>query len=134
MNTKVLTLATGISFGIILTGCATVFGGGSKQDMMIKSSSNKSENFSLHYIDDKNITSNAIQTFQTPANITIGRENKDIVIKNKDNKCEELRVKREINPWFFGDVAALSLLSTTVDSVTGAIWEYDNNITIECQE
>ena len=30
------------------------------------------------------------------------------------------------------DVLALSLLSTTVDAVTGAMWEYDKVTTLEC--
>lgn len=75
-----------------------------------------------------------MQTFQTPTTISVGRENKDLLIKDIDGKCEDTRVKKETNDWFWGDVLALSLLSTTVDAVTGAMWEYDDNVTIECKK
>lgn len=132
MKRKVLTLAIGVSCSIMMTGCATLFGGGAKQNITIKSSEPK--NLSLHYVDDKNVTSPVVQTFQTPTTISVGRENKDLLIKDIDGKCEDTRVKKETNDWFWGDVLALSLLSTTVDAVTGAMWEYDDNVTIECKK
>lgn len=131
MKRKVLTLAIGLSCTIMMTGCATLFGGGSKQNITIKSSEPK--NISLYYVNDNNTTTDSGQTFQVPATISVNRENKDILLKDTSGECEDTRIKKEMNPWFLGDVVALSLLSTTVDAITGAMWEYDDNVTIECQ-
>jgi hypothetical protein len=132
MKQKLLTIALGASCGLMLTGCATLFGGGAKQNITIQS--NEPKNLSLHYIDKNDVISPTIQTFQTPKTISVGRENKDIIFKDTDEKCEDLRVKKEMNDWVWGDILALSLLSTTVDAVTGAMWEYDENVNIECQK
>lgn len=130
MKRKVLTVVMGVSCGIMMTGCATLFGGGAKQEIIIKS--NEPRNLSLHYIDKKEGTSAPIQTFEAPATITVGRENKDILLKDTSGKCEDIRVEKKMNDWVWGDIIATSPLSTTVDAVTGAMWEYDENVTVEC--
>jgi hypothetical protein len=132
MKQKVLTLAVGLSCAVLISGCATLFGGGSKQSITINSQTPQ-ENVSIGYLSDDNSSVEVIQTFNTPTTVTIPRENKNLMIRDKDGNCEEKRVEKELNSWFWGDVLMLSLLSTTVDAVTGAMWEYDNNVTIECR-
>ncbi|MCT7481800.1 hypothetical protein [Aliarcobacter cryaerophilus] len=42
------------------------------------------------------------------------------------------KVEKKLNPWFWGDVVATSLVSTTTDAVTGAMWKYDENVSLDC--
>lgn len=132
MKTKILAISIGASCLFMMTGCATLFGGGGHQNITINSS--KQKNMTLHYIDDENVTSDAVQSFQAPATINVKRKNKDIVLKDADGVCGDVRMKRSTNNWFIGDIIATSPLSTTVDMISGATWEYDNNATLDCAE
>ena len=70
---------------------------------------------------------------QVPASINVQRDSKDILIKPKDDSCKEITATGSMNNWVWGDILATSLLSTTVDAVTGAMWIYDENVTLECK-
>lgn len=143
MKRKVLTLTVGISCSIMMTGCATVFGGGSNQAINIKSNKEMvvdiykvepiKKNQSTEVSDKKKKESKLIHANITvPSSINVDRSNDDILLKPKNIDCKETRVEKKMNPWIWGDVAATSLLSTTVDAVTGAMWEYDKDVTLEC--
>ena len=45
-------------------------------------------------------------------------------------KADTVIVKSKMDPWFLGDVVALSLLSSSIDCLSGAAWRYDDNVTI----
>ncbi len=53
-----------------------------------------------------------------------------MIIESNNGEFKPVTVKKQTNPWFWGDVIATSLLSTTVDVITGAMWKYDENVTI----
>lgn len=130
------------STSILFTGCATIFGGGSSQ--MINVQSSKTTTVDMYKIKTEKdqdtgeekekervlINSN----IQVPASINVQRDSKDILIKPKDDNCKEITAKGTMNNWVWGDIIATSLLSTTVDAVTGAMWKYDENVTLECGE
>ena len=144
MKRKVLTLALGTSCAIMMTGCATIFGGGDNQAINIKS--DKQMMVDIYKVESKKDNGEDTSKKETkepelihknitiPSSVNIERSNKDILIKPTNNECGEKRVEKKLNPWFWGDVVATSLLSTTVDAVTGAMWEYDDNVTMDCQE
>ena len=113
---------------IMFSGCATVLGGGAKQQITINSS--KSMNVSLGYASDDNKTAINPQRITAPATITMVRDNKNLLLTSDDNEFEPMIVEYEMNPWVWGDVLMTSLVSTTTDAVTGAMWKYDDNITI----
>ncbi len=138
MNKKLLIVLPLVSI-IMFSGCATYYGGGAKQKITINSS--KPMKASLRHISIKNKTmidellstklreeSEETQSFTTPATITIFRKNKNLLLTSDDNEFEPIIIKKRINPWFFGDVLAISF--TTIDSYTGAMWKYDDNIII----
>lgn len=112
----------------MLSGCATLFGGGGKQQITINSS--KPMNVSLGYASDDSKTAMNSQKITTPGTITMVRENKNLLLTSDNDEFKPVVVEKKLNPWFWGDVIATSLLSTTVDAVTGAIWKYDDNITV----
>jgi hypothetical protein len=132
MKKNVLVLSSILVSSVLFTGCATLFGGGGSQQITI--SSNKSTQVDIGHTEDGNNLLSNYQTVTVPGTVTVLRENKDILIKTKNGKCKPVIVKKETNSWVLGDVLALSLLSTTVDAVTGAMWEYDTSTSINCDE
>lgn len=129
---KSILIGSLISTSILFTGCATLFGGGGSQQITI--SSNKSTQVDIGHTEDGNNLLSNYQTVTVPGTVTVLRDNKDILIKTKNDKCKPVIVKKETNSWVLGDILALSLLSTTVDAVTGAMWEYDTATSINCDE
>ncbi len=127
MNKKLL-IALSLVSVVIFSGCATLFGGGAKQQIAINSS--KPMKAQLGYMGDDNRTFSPLQTLTTPAVVTVVRDNKNLLLKSDDNEFEPMIIEKKTNPWFFGDVLALSLVSTTTDVVTGALWKYDETVTI----
>lgn len=145
MKRNVLTLVVGVSCSIMMTGCATLFGGGANQVINIKSDKEMIVDIYKAQSKEKNADGEEIKKEQKepellhknikiPSSINVQRSSNDLLLKPVDGECQEKRVEKQLNNWFWGDVLAGSLLSTTVDAVTGAMWEYDNNITIECQK
>jgi hypothetical protein len=131
MNRKLISLTVGLSGAILLSGCATAFGGGSTQKISVKAETTGS--ISMGYLLDDNKTVERIQDFKAPDIITVKRENKNLIFKDSSGKCQDKIVKKDSNPWIAGDILAMSPLSTTVDYLTGAIWIYDDNVTLECK-
>ncbi len=125
---KKLIIALPLVSAMMFSGCATLFGGGGKQTISIKS--DKALSGTIGYLSDDNKTIINKQAFSTPATVTVIRENKDLIIESNNGEFKPVTVKKQTNPWFWGDVIATSLLSTTVDAITGAMWKYDENVTI----
>jgi len=144
MKRKVLTLAVAVSSSIMMTGCATLFGGGSNQAINIKS--DKEMLVDIYKVepqkknDDGEVKKSTKEPelihkgISVPGSINVQRSSKDLLLKPTNSECEGQRVENNLNPWFWGDVVATSLLSTTVDAITGAMWEYDKDVTLECNK
>ena len=130
------------STSILFTGCATLFGGGSSQIINVQSS--KTTTVDMYKIKTEKDQDTGIEkekervlinsNIQVPSTISVNRDSKDILIKPKDDNCKEITAKGTMNNWVWGDIIATSLLSTTVDAVTGAMWKYDENVTLDCKE
>ena len=127
MNKKLL-IALPLVSAIMFSGCATILGGGGKQKITVISSNPM--NVRMGYASNDNKTSTDAQSFTTPATITMVRENKNLLLTSDNNEFEPVIIEKKLNPWFWGDVIMTSLVSTTTDVVTGAIWKYDDNIII----
>jgi len=123
MKRKIL-IATSIATTIMFSGCATLFGGGGQQSITINSSTPMEGK--LTYADGKGIQKN----FTTPTTIIVERRSKDLKITSKNNDFEPVTVEKRMNSWVWGDILATSPLSTTTDAVSGAMWEYDENINL----
>ena len=126
---------------MLFTGCATLFGGGSTQTINVQSS--KTTTVDMYKIKtEKNQETGEIKetertlinsNLQVPASINVNRDSKDVLIKPKDDNCKEVTATGSMNNWVWGDIIATSLLSTSVDAVTGAMWKYDDNVTLDCK-
>lgn len=141
MKKSLLIMSSVVAVSILFTGCATLFGGGANQSINIQSS--KSQTVDVYKIktkkDEKSGETSIIgedlihSNIQIPSSVNVNRDSKDILIKTKDGECKEKKVEKKLNPWFWGDVLATSLVSTTTDAVTGAMWKYDENVTLDCE-
>lgn len=127
MKRKLL-MAIPIASMVLFSGCATVLGGGGKQQVTVNST--KPMNVRIGYAADDNKTLTQYQSITTPTTVTVIRENKNLLLTSDNNEFEPIVVEKKLNPWFWGDVVMTSLVSTTTDAVTGAMWKYDDNITI----
>lgn len=114
-----------------LSGCATLFGGGTSQTVNLVPSDGKTHNVT--------ITAPNQEKYSTtiPKAIPVNKSYKDIVVTIEESetaKADTVVVKSKMDPWFLGDVVALSLLSSSIDCLSGAAWRYDDNITIDIKE
>ena len=60
----------------------------------------------------------------TPLTVAISRKDGMIELTKEGYKTQQVDLKRGLNPWFFGDVILTSLLSSFIDTSTGALHEY----------
>lgn len=114
---KRILLAVGLGSLLALVGCATLFGGGSHQKLTFDSAPEGAAVFM-----------NGQQLGITPLTADVQRE-KGVVLTFKKDGYNTVSVVADtnLNPWFWGDVVATSLLSTTVDFVTGSTVKYSQD-------
>jgi len=73
------------------------------------------------------------QEYTVPGVILVQKEGRDLIFNTQANNCQNTTVvKREIEPWFWGDVVLLSPLSTVVDYFSESMWTYDETVVINC--
>jgi hypothetical protein len=61
----------------------------------------------------------------TPINVVITRKDGAVLLEKEGYKPVRVPLKRGSNPWVLGDVLMTSLISTSIDTSTGAAMEYD---------
>lgn len=113
-----------VAFGVVaLSSCATILSGKTQQ-INVTSTGKSGVEFR---IDGK--------TEKTPAAVTVERENKDKVIEVLDKQCsqKEVVLQKKINPVFFANIFIGGSIGSTTDYATNAMWEYDNNVQIQCK-
>ena len=125
MKTVVLFGALGAA--LLMSGCATILGGGTKQNISINA--NEPVKGQLEYTDGE-----GVQYFTAPATLKVERRFRDIVIKSRDGKFEDKVVKSELNPWFFGNIICGGIIGSTTDLAGGAAWRYDDITSIQTKE
>ena len=124
MQNRILkTVALGL-VSLSLASCATLISGKTQK---INVSSFGKENVKFE-IDGRN--------YKTPAIVTVERENKDKVIRVLDENCyqKEVLVNKKFNLIsLLNFLVPSGLFGLTTDYSTGAMWEYDNNVHINCK-
>lgn len=61
----------------------------------------------------------------TPANVTVARKDGVIILEKEGFQTVDVQMERSMNPWVWGDIVLTSLLSTSIDTSTGASNEFD---------
>lgn len=76
-------------------------------------------------VDDKTITA--------PGMVVVLRDGKDKTVKTTTDGCiESTPIDKSITPVFFGNIFIGGLLGSTTDGVTGKMWDYEDNVNIQC--
>lgn len=74
--------------------------------------------------DGKKIMINSYYAGITPLTVAISRKDAMIELSKEGYKTQEVELQRGYNAWVWGDVLLTSLLSTSIDTSTGAWHEY----------
>lgn len=61
----------------------------------------------------------------TPMTVSITRKDGVVELEKEGYQLTRVPMRRGMNPWFLGNVVLTSMLSSSIDSSTGAINEYD---------
>ena len=124
---KKLVIAMLALSSIGLSGCATLFGGGTSQTVNLIPSDGQTHKVTIVAPNQEKYSA------EIPKAIPVNKSSKDIVVTIEEDesvKADTVIVKSKMDPWFLGDVVALSLLSSSIDCLSGAAWRYDDNVTI----
>jgi len=113
---------------VVFSGCATLFGGGGKQTISVSSDSAKRMKAVISYEDGS-----SPQYLTIPGTVTVKRADQNIIVKSQDKEFESTTIKKDTNGWFWANILGLpwgTLLSTTTDYSSGAMWTYEEAVTV----
>ena len=117
---KKLLIALPLVSVVMFSGCATILSG-KKQAINVTSTPS-----------GKMVTISG-RTVQTPSIVTIDRGQDNLTLKSTDCDNQKL-VAKKINPVFFVNILSGGAFGSTTDYASGAMWQYDDNINLECQK
>ena len=117
---KKLLIALPLAGVVMFNGCATILSG-KKQSINVASSPSGK----MVEVDGR--------TIQTPSIVTIDRGKDDLIVKCKDGNNQKI-LSKKINPVFFVNILSGGAFGSTTDYTSGAMWQYDENINLECKE
>lgn len=123
MKKKIL-IAIPLVCTLMLSGCATVLGGGSKQKLRIDTSNHKSMEAIVSHengSDKEKVT--------LPTQVTVKRSMDAIVISSDKNEFKTAVVEPKINELFWVNIVGLGI-PAIVDVATGAMWTYHNTLVL----
>ncbi len=98
----------------LISGCATIVGGGGHQSVSFNSEPA-----------DATVTVSGKVLGKTPITVDISRDkNQSVVFEKEGYKTFTTQLSTTLNGWFWGNIVIGGLIGSTVDSVSGAIHEY----------
>jgi hypothetical protein len=107
---------------LLFSGCASIQSGTTQT---VKVSSNPAgATVYTAVTKDKDIL-NKVAVGVTPLSVSISRKDGAIILEKAGYESTSVDLKKKMNPWVWGDVVLGSLLSTSIDTSTGAAHEYD---------
>lgn len=124
---KNLMILVPLASAVMFSGCATLFGGGEKQ--MVSINSDKPMKATLSYEDGS-----SPQYFTTPATLSVERKNKKVKISSESNEFNTIEIDNKVNGWFWVNILGApggTVLSSTTDAATGAMWKYEDAVTVQ---
>jgi uncharacterized protein YceK len=78
-------------------------------------------------VDDKTITA--------PGMVVVLRDGKEKTVKTNTTGCEKSTpIEKQITPVFFGNIIIGGVLGSTTDGATGKMWDYEDNVNIQCAD
>lgn len=124
-----------LSSVMLLSGCATMFTG-NRQDIEVRTY-NEEVGTKLDNVVKFDVLADAYRVSYGDVvpgeNISVHRTSQPIVVKVQESECilpTEEHFGASVHPAVFLDVLMTSLLSTSIDSSTGAAWRYDKTLQV----
>lgn len=116
---KALVLALGGVLALtLLTGCATLLGGGPKQNVSVKADQAKA-NFLI-----KDQTGTVVYEGKDPGILTLARKYTYTVEVSLDGYAKQtVTISQGINGWFWGNICIGGFIGMGVDFITGSMWD-----------
>jgi hypothetical protein len=103
-----------LCLGVIGSGCATIVGGGSTQEVNFQSQP-----------EGALVSLNGTVIGKTPMAVTLKRQSEQTLAFSKDGyQTQTMQMTTSMNPWFWGNILIGGLLGSTTDGVSGAVHEY----------
>ena len=109
-----------------MSGCASLFGGGSNQLISIDSEPQGAKVTVGAKVkrEGQSVMVNKIEYGVTPIEVSVPRKDGMILVSKEGYETQEVGLVRKMNPWVWGDIIATSPLSTSIDTSTGAAHQY----------
>ena len=122
---KIKRLAAVGSCALFFSGCASVISG-THQEIKVDSEPKGATVYTgwQSESDGKTVMAGRAVAGVTPLTVSIPRRDGMIEVAKEGYKSQNIELQRELNYWFFGNVVLTSLLSSCIDTSTGAISEY----------
>jgi uncharacterized protein YceK len=124
---KIQSSAIAIAAALLFSGCATIVSGTTQQIQISTNPTGANVYTASRVIDNKGAASikNKVLAGVAPLAVTVSRKDGTIIVEKDGYLPVEVAMKSGMNPWVWGDIAMTSLLSTSIDTSTGAANEFD---------
>ena len=114
-----------VASALLISGCASIQSGTSQT---IKVSSNPA-GATVYTATSKNntVVNKGVVgvTGATPLAVSVSRKDGVIMLEKEGYEPATVDMKKKMNPWVWGDIILGSMLSTSIDTSTGASSQYD---------
>jgi hypothetical protein len=119
-------LVLALAGSALLSACATIVTG-TTQIIKIDSNPQGAKVFTAEKITQNGATvyANRTEAGVTPATVAIPRKDGAVLLEKNGYEPIEVPLTRGMSGWVWGDIVMLSLLSTSIDTSTGAAKAYD---------
>ncbi len=112
-----------------MTGCATIIEG-TTQNVNFSTINGESVKATI-------TSDNGTVHATLPESRSFKKSYNDISVTVKETKCivpTTTVSKPKLNPWFFGNIITGGVVGSTTDAISGAMWEYDENVMVNVDE
>lgn len=134
MKNKIYSLITVGLLTIVITGCASIVGGGSTQEVNFDSNPAGAEIW-MGQLEDEKVVNLVNSGNVTPSNVIVNRKNVVVILKKEGYEDTNVVMMKTMNGWFWGNIIIGGLLGSSIDSSTGAMHKFDpNNFFLEMKE
>lgn len=120
MKFKMFAAALGLA---LLSGCASMQTG-TTQEVKISSNPEGADVY-IAVLSKDNQYVNKVKVGQTPLTVRVARKDGVVLLEKDGFQQTVVPMNRGMNPWVWGDILLTSPLSTSIDTSTGAAYEYD---------
>ena len=119
-------LVLALAGSALLSACATMVTG-TTQTIKVDSNPQGARIFTAEKTTEngKPIYANRTEAGVTPGTVVIPRKDGAVLLEKDGYEPTEVPLNRRMAGWVWGDIVLLSLLSTSIDTSTGAAKEYD---------